>query len=226
MWIIPLFQTVNRYFCRTLWSVECFCYWLFCSFYLVECASSSDVSLTAVAGCLANFHSLFLIMVWFVFIQSEARSFIREQSCIVAGFAEENWAGGTVSHGTLPEETAETGVGSTQETYGFRKEDIIMHGSSLQHSLLLLQCARSSWHKKKNSSKLLLLCSYFLCSRCHGLGNTRLKKQHIRLWLLSSRDSFYWLVAALFHLPTALQHYISLEYSFHWWAQWQINLFL
>lgn len=34
-----------------------------------------QLSLTGVAGCLANFHSLFLIMVWFVFIQSEASSF-------------------------------------------------------------------------------------------------------------------------------------------------------
>lgn len=163
VWIIPLFQTVNRYFCRTLWSVECFCHWLFCSFYLVECASSSDVSLTAVAGCLANFHSLFLIMVWFVFIQSEARSFIREQSCIVAGFVEENWAGGTVSHGTLPEETAETGVGSTQETYGFRKEDIVMHGSSLQHSLLLLQCAQTSWHKRNNCPQSFCFYALIFC---------------------------------------------------------------
>lgn len=78
-------------------------------------------------------------MVWFVFIQSEAISSIREQICIVAGFAEKNWVGGAVSHGTLPEGTAEIGVGGTQETFGFRKEDI-MHGSSLQHSLLLLQC--------------------------------------------------------------------------------------
>lgn len=50
------------------------------------------------------------------------------------------------------------------------------------------------------------------CSRCHGLGDLRLKnrqKKHIRLSLLSCKDNFCCLVADLFHLPTALLHYIS-----------------
>lgn len=140
----------------------------------MECANSSAVSLTVLAGCLANFHSLFLIMVWFVFIQSESSSFTTVQGSVVAGFAKECWVGRTVSHGLLPEEgIAVTGVGGVQETFSFRREDAIMHRSTLPHLLLLLQCVWGSWDKKKNnvSSKEaystsrgteLILCSLYL----------------------------------------------------------------
>lgn len=61
-----------------------------------ECANSSAVSFIVVAGCQANFHSLFLIMAWFAFFQPETSSFITVQGSVVDGFAKENWVGGTV----------------------------------------------------------------------------------------------------------------------------------
>lgn len=114
-----------------------------------------------------------------------------------------------------------TGVGGVQETFGFRREDAIMHRSTLPHLLLLYSVLEATETKRKimcpqaystSRGAQLILCTLYLqyVPEVEGL-ETGAKSPVSAHGCSFPERIFAGLLQLSYNWPTILLHYSSLD---------------